>query len=204
MNIHEELAVIFGKLGMRRIGHEILEELIAGGADHFNFALFFVYGALYCVNRGDCGRSPHVSGAVIIVYHTEIVFCKMIFKQFALREVFVIPAVFVSITVSHHDFRTVNTFPDTDIVGIASVGMEIAVTPAEFLRGETYKTAVRRNCWECPAEAEAVGQENVGAFGSEFLAVEILTEHDVADRGLNRWHNGVGGVPARTADMPAA
>ncbi len=82
--------------------------------------------------------------------------------------------------------------------------MEISVTPAEFLCRETNKTAVRSDCGKSPAKAEAVGEEDISAFCAKFLAIEILSEHDVADCRLYRRNNCIGCIPARAADVPAA
>ena len=57
---------------------------------------------------------------------------------------------------------------------------------------------------EGPSETEAVGEEDVGALHSEFVAVVFLSESDIAHQRFYRGDVNVVGIPARTGDMPAA
>ncbi len=107
--------------------------------------------------------------------------------------------------VGHHDAGAVHALPQTYGEGILLVAfIERLVSPAQLLRGETNQAAVLGDGGQCPAKSEAVGQEDVGALHTELPAVVLLAQHDVTDGGLGGGHQGVGGVPACTADVPTA
>ena len=78
------------------------------------------------------------------------------------------------------------------------------VAPSQFLRGETYQSAMCSERRQRPSEAETVGQEDVRTFRAELLAIESLPQQDVADDGFGRRYQYVVGIPTATTDIPAS
>ena len=59
-------------------------------------------------------------------------------------------------------------------------------------------------CWQRITKAEAVGQEDVGAFGVEFLSIECLTKQHVAQKRLRRTDDSLVSIPTATCNVPTA
>lgn len=55
-----------------------------------------------------------------------------------------------------------------------AIAIERIGTPIQLLRGETDEPAMGGYGGQRPAETEAVGQEDVGAFHTQFVAIELL------------------------------
>ena len=104
----------------------------------------------------------------------------------------------------HHDAAAVNALPQPHGERILlSAGIEGIVPPSQLLGGETDKPAMAGQGRKVIAEAEAVGQKNIGALLAELLPVECLAKQYIAYPRLRRANHGLVGIPRTAGKMPA-
>ena len=61
-----------------------------------------------------------------------------------------------------------------------------------------------RQCRQRIAKAEAIGQEDVGTLGVEFLAIESLTKQHITQERFRRTDDSLVSIPTTTSNMPTA
>ncbi len=203
VHVHQQLAVPYGQLGVRRERQIILEELVARGAYDLHGTVA-VHAHLQSADRLDGRGAARIARTVIVVNGLQGAGVGHAFERLALAQILQTPLGGIVMGIHHgHDARAVDTLPQTDLEGDLAVAVEGTVTPHEFLGREADQTAVRGHRGQRPAEAEAVGQEDVGALHAELVAIEVLTVEDVARERLDRGDVGIGGVPRTASDVPA-
>ena len=210
VHIHEQLAVVRGQLVLTvEIGEE---QVVARGADHLDRRLRIVERLGQPAAGGDRAAVAHVAHVVAaarIVAEAGVVETvgRTLHQTRVILHVF---GQFVAVAArieGRQQRAAVDAVPHAPREGILPVigcVVEVAAAPAELLRREADQPAVRGQRRQRIAEAEAVGQEDVGRTHAELALVELLSEQDVADERLGRGHVRVVGIPRSARDMPLA
>ena len=203
MHVHRQLAIEDRQFGMLVVGHEVLVDLVACGADHLHRTIA-MDTLLYRPHRSQVGRTAYIAGAVVAVGDIQRTLLDLIDQVLILRQVGIVVALGIVESVGHHDAAAIDALPQSDGERIPlSTLVEGLCAPHEFLRRETDETTMGGQRGQSVAKAEAVGQEDVGALGIELRAVERLSEQHVPQPRLRRANDGLVGIPAAAGDMPA-
>ena len=207
--VHCEFFVPYGQLGVALVRQEIFEQLVGGGAHYADASLFAlilsVDGALDCGHRLDGRRAAGIAGAVIVERYVVGVAPGVLQEHGRVGQVFRIKAggVVEGVCRNHYPAAVQGT-PEAEFKRHFAIRPgQVALAPLKLLGGESYESAVGGYGGQLEPEAEAVGKENVGAQGAEFLLIEVLPQEYVAGERLGRWNIGVGGLPAASAYVPA-
>ena len=202
MHVHRQLAIEDRQFGVLVVGHEVLVDLVACGADHLHRTIT-MDAFLYRPHRSQGGRTADISGAIVAVGDIERTLLDLIDQVLILRQVGIVVTLRIVESVCHHDAAAIDALPQSDGERIApSALVEGLGAPHEFLRRETDEATMGGQCGQGVAKAEAVGQEDVGALGIELRAVERLSEQHVPQPRLRRANDGLVGIPTAAGDMP--
>ena len=202
MNKYEILKQLFGYSDFRG-GQEILVELVAGSTDNGDGTLA-LDAFFYRPHRRQVWRTAGVAGAIVMVGDAQRALIGGTQQLFVLRQVLIVPPLAIVETVSHHDAAAVDTLPQTHRERIPPVALiKWFGAPHQFLRGKTDKSAMCGQSGEGIGEAETIGQEDVGAFGSKFPAIKSLSEKHVSYPRLRRADDALTGIPTAAGDVPS-
>ena len=204
MHIHRQFTIEDRQFGMILVWQEITIQLVARSTYHLYRSISHDT-FLYRTYRRNIWRTADVASAIITVSHIERTLLDFPHHEFALREVFIIPSLCIVESMRHHDTAAVDALPQADGERITFVTLiERFGAPHQFLRRKANQTAMSRQCRQRIAKAEAVGQEDVGALGIEFLAIKSLTKQHISQERFRRTDDSLVSIPTTTSNMPTA
>ena len=203
VQVHIQLAAERGQLLRQPLGDGVLVELVARGADDLQRTVA-LHAFHHTTHRGHRWRTADVARTIVAVHQAQIALADLAQQHCIARQVLVGQPLRVVIAVGHEDLTAVDALPHAEGIGIAAAALvERLVAPHQLLRRETYQPAVFGQRGHRIGEAEAVGQEHIGALLAELLAIERLAEQDVTNPRLRRADDGLVGIPAAAGDVPA-
>ena len=184
VQVHIQLAAERGQFLRQPLGDGVLVELVARSADDLQRTVA-LHAFHHTTHRGHRRRTADVARTIVAVHQAQIALADLAQQHCIARQVLVGQPLRVVVAVSHEDLTAVDALPHAEGIGIAAAALvERLVAPHQLLRRETYQPAVFGQRGHRIGEAEAVGQEHIGALLAELLAIERLAEQDVTNPRL--------------------